>query len=328
MRKRFNCGMDTVVTPGLRVSRKSYKISEYRSFVYSARRAASLRQVAIPKVQKSTNWFQPGQTRFASVGQRQTGYMPTRSDDQKEHRGFRQRRTRHVSRRANQLDIHKEILSSGPWQRCPRCQSQAAFCGACAAKFDEMVPEALCRQLAFGADVELEFKQMLEELSYRVDEESRCNRNAEIFPGSVQTSKERRRTKAIVLEGLCVNNLSQKIERDKHEKSGLLMKQSPIDVMPAETIQWLAGIDDSTRSWIYTRNERVRIHDRWLQSNAADREITHLDKKIDVSQEFPSVVSLKSLTKGEFKYGKLTAARRQLLPLSPMFTESYTRGQS
>ncbi|EGB10308.1 hypothetical protein AURANDRAFT_62811 [Aureococcus anophagefferens] len=192
-------------------------------------------------------------------------------------------------RRANQLDIHKEILGAGSWQRCPRCQSQTTFCSSCAAKFDEMVPEALCRQLAFGPDVEQEFQQMFEDLSHRVDEKCASNRSSEVVPGGTQTAKQRRMTKARVLDGLRIDNITQNIERDKREKSGLLVRQSPIDVMPAEAVQWLAGIDDATRSWIFAHNERITKHQAWLTSDAVDREMSNQDDRINIRKEFKGV---------------------------------------
>ena len=192
-------------------------------------------------------------------------------------------------RRANQLDIHKEILGAGSWQRCPRCQSQTTFCSSCAAKFDEMVPEALCRQLAFGPDVEQEFQQMFEDLSHRVDEKCASNRSSEVVPGGTQTAKQRRMTKARVLDGLRIDNITQNIERDKREKSGLLVRQSPIDVMPAEAVQWLAGIDDATRSWLFAHNERITKHQAWLTSDAVDREMSNQDDRINIRKEFKGV---------------------------------------
>jgi hypothetical protein len=213
-------------------------------------------------------------------------------------------------RRANQLDIHKEILGAGSWQRCPRCQSQTTFCSSCAAKFDEMVPEALCRQLAFGPDVEQEFQQMFEDLSHRVDEKCASNRSSEVVPGGTQTAKQRRMTKARVLDGLRIDNITQNIERDKREKSGLLVAQSPIDVMPAEAVQWLAGIDDATRSWLFNHNERIERHDKWLKSNLVDREITHQDDRINIRATFPGVATLSLHAIKRRDLGRPTATTR------------------
>ena len=217
---------------------------------------------------------------------------------------------RHKQRRANHLDIHKELLSGGQWQRCPRCQSQTTFCAPCAAKFDEMVPVALCRQLAFGPDVEREFQQMFEDLSSRVDEKSAQNRTSEVFPGSTQTSRQRRATRARVLDGLRIDNITQNIERDKREKSGLLVAQSPIDVMPAEAVQWLAGIDDATRSWLFNHNERIERHDKWLKSNLVDREITHQDDRINIRATFPGVATLSLHAIKRRDLGRPTATTR------------------
>ena len=224
-------------------------------------------------------------------------------------------------RRANQLDIHREILSSGPWQRCPRCQSQTTFCASCAKNFEEMVPEPLCRQLAFGPDVEQEFQQMFEDLSHRVDEKCASNRSSEVFPGSTQTAKQRRMTKARVIDGLRIDNITQNIERDKREKSGLLVRQSPIDVMPAEAVQWLAGIDDATRSWLFTHNERITKHQEWLKSNEVDRAISHQDDAINIRKEFKGVKNVEFSAINKRELGRPAATMR----LPPTLTDVKAR---
>ena len=109
------------------------------------------------------------------------------------------------------------------------------------------------------------------------------------MPGGTQTAKQRRMTKARVLDGLRIDNITQNIERDKREKSGLLVRQSLIDVMPAEAVQWLAGIDDATRSWLFAHNERITKHQAWLTSDAVDREMSNQDDRINIRKEFKGV---------------------------------------
>ena len=127
---------------------------------------------------------------------------------------------------------------------------------------------------------------MLKELSARVDEKMVHARSAEAFPGSTQTNRQRRQTKAMVLDGLRIDNIAQNIERDKHEKRGLLVKSNPLDVLPPASLQYLAGIDDATRSWIHAHNERITSHDAWLRSRAV-RDVRRADDRIDVAAEFP-----------------------------------------
>ncbi|KAH8063516.1 hypothetical protein JL722_2691 [Aureococcus anophagefferens] len=114
-------------------------------------------------------------------------------------------------RRANQLDIHKEILGAG------------AGSGAAVPEPDDLL---------------LELRG--------------------------QTAKQRRMTKARVLDGLRIDNITQNIERDKREKSGLLVRQSPIGVMPAEAVQ--PG-----------------------SSDAVDREMSNQDDRINIRKEFKGV---------------------------------------
>ena len=220
------------------------------------------------------------------------------------------RRRQTARRKGSGRSLTDQYAHSIQQQRCPRCQSHTAFCVSCSAQFHKTVPEELSRQLAFGADIEEEFQQMLRDLRNRVDEKSLANRHCELYPGSSQTSKQRRQTKALVLEGLCIDNIAQNIERDMREKSGLLVKQSPIDVMPAGAVQWLAGIDDATRSWIYMHNERILTHDRWLQSRAA-REIRRQDCRIDTKADSLGVASLNMLAISE---SNRLAAGLQLSP--------------
>jgi len=173
-----------------------------------------------------------------------------------------------------------------------------------------MVPEDLCMQLAFAPDVEQEFQQMFEDLSNRVEEASLAHQNSD---GGIQPSKQRRRTRARVLEGLQIDNITLKIERDKREKSGLLVRQSPIDVMPAEAVQWLAEIDGATRSWLNAHNERIVAHGRWLRSSAAAREISRQDVRINNSEDaFPGVASISNLAAEKLQIGRPVTKKRAL----------------
>ena len=171
---------------------------------------------------------------------------------------------------------------------CRFCKGQAQFCHECVAEFDRIVPENMLESIAYGTNAADEAKELYKDLSDRVDKQIAVNRRIESAPGKAMTRRQRRQTEKRVKLGCEVGAIAENLLRDKKERAGLLVSQSPLDAMPQEFVVWLAMIDDQSRAWLHAHQKRIDAHKKSMSTDAVDA-ITCDDAKIDVNKPLPSL---------------------------------------